>query len=1405
MVPLMHHRGGLSIRQRDSLRTKMRTILFDDDDLDDHPHGHDHTEKASSVFTALASALVNYLLMFGLCCAYGMIMFSDDHNQQHRALSVKMNLATAFIIGLLLAVASGVPVAIGGPDLTPVVFLGVFVDKMATHIAGELGLEYPTDGARRLAPSSAAEFCTGGHLSTHVEACDAYHRQLRATAIFATAVSSAALAALFLAMGRFRFSRHVSYLPTSIMEAFLSCVGYKVFMYALKFCNYRPEQFLIAVCVGVPLYFLKSLHVGNPALILPVGFVIPLLIFSSIMYVKGKDVDYARDIGWMFPEMENIAFYKVWTESVFMSDQINFKAWLQTLPDFAIMLVVCVLDCLLKISGTETKLPVKVDKDYEIQLVGAGNLLTCATGSAVGYMQLKFNVINYGILRNIKDRRAAVIYAVLCGACFFGTIAHINYLPRFFISSLLFFAGSGFVAENLWGSRRYLSLIEWMEVIIILVVFVITGQLLVAVVVGGFICGVSFILKYARVSAIEGVPMRGGELRVVERRGPLVQRYVRHITNSWLLVVRLKGYIFFASAQSLAAHFHQLLDQERQHNLSAYRRLKFIVFDCTMLDGMDASASKTMAKLVAEAASAKVRVLWTHLSPQFVKELGSRGLFQRKQDVLSDLAEAVVHVENLALKYLKRIELKWVALHPAFSQNQVLTRAHFAFEPFTQVFLTCTARIGCPWQYCSRLPLVGHHTLLWRKGEMNGMLYLVHSGSVALFEAMPAEEGGEEWASPVAVYRHGWFLNRETLMRAPSRYCGVALEDGEVICWDQEQWWKMASERPLMMSEILKAVMKQQERDSSDAVDHVGHLDTPFNRESAWDQMEHALARQISSTSFHSNEPVPAARFNYDTYLPEELTVHMRAMNTAHALGSLGLFEPTEGVDVHPPALPSSIRHELEIGFQTYCAGSGKETIAWEKVRDALMFAGIFHTELQGENDREPLTKTQFMEIGHEAVMAPLSSGHIRAIHQIFKQGDAEHQGSLGRHELLVLLRQTLAPTINAEEVDGIVTAWKGRDQTTRLDKTAFTAVMSMFIRRHTIYWKMLQGFREVLGKDDITEADSLTVEQLTTNKHIHIDVNQAEEMMWAADWRMRGHGDGKLLFWTEFLAAVVICCHRPAGGLPPHPRMPGQKPAAPEASVAVAPVTIPGLEHKSPARDTAPAAAAAPAEAAGGAHDVARGDWMDSPRPLQPLDGAAMDSALNSRGTGVFSDDEDSGEAVEGCRAKLHVLLEDPNSSLAANIVSMVTGILILVEVLAVILEPLISGHDSEQSSMEWRIWYTFEAVFTGFFTCDYLLRLFVADALGTQTVVSFLIALSNLCDVCAILPFYIELVLNAAWPDGGDTKDWFLRILRFLRVALMARVARLAKRSPLAAPVATVLVVTWGIYFKHEFLDQL
>jgi len=1421
-------------------------------DHDGDAKGHDHHEKPPSLANAVASAVINFLLMFGLCCAYGMIMFADDFNQRHRGLAIKMNLGTAFLIGLLLAIYSKVPVAIGGPDLNPVVFLGGMVHTISAAIAESLELDILSTvsssssshrmlGTARMlggggGSSSGPLFCDtywiahsvappgGRHLE---DLCEDYHVQLRATVIFTTVATSAILGSIFFLLGTFKLSRYVSYVPTSVQEAFLSCIGYKVFKYALEFCQYDLNQFIPAACVGVPLYFMKAYHIGNPAIVMPLGLLVPLGIFYAIVYGKGSNVEEMRAADWFFPEIPNAWWTLIYEDGYFKADKINFKACTKALPDVFIMIIVIVLDCMLKISSTETKMPVKTDKNYEITLYGMGNILTTLTGQTVGYMQLKFNVINYGVLGNVKDRRAGIIYSLMCGFCFFYSTELINYLPRLFLGSLLFFAGAGFVCENLWGSRKYLNFGEWLEILIILGVFILTGQLLYAVGVGVVLTGVGFIRKCAAVSAISGRPLHGAEVITHGSRGPLVQKSLEHIANSWLLVTKLHGFVFFASVQRVTDSMIMRIEDEKQ--LPEYERMKYLVFDCEQLDGLDVSAAKAMKKLTAEAATMGVHVYFAQLSPQLVKDFVMREIITHEKDIFPSLGEVVVYIEERVLVYCNSLHVQWVDLHPAFKLNKEMQLANAGPDPFHGILIGDSSRFNSPWRYCSKMKITGYRDVLFLNGQVDGNLYLVHAGMIGLFDNLPGKDSNnpDDWASPSKIYGHGRFLNIEALAGAQSHACAVALRSGEVVYWSQEQWWRMSREQPIMVRDILRAVMKQQVNEKAagsvaaqpqlNAVkDRAG--DSPlcktrtaassastgseagksgkvpaFRSRSTLEKVKDTLRghSSVSASSFEVHDeamtkiiagPKKQDHTTIDKdLLPRELLLQLQELEVAHCLSDRGFFDviPAGEVASHPE-MPVPVRRDLHNAFVTFCtvaaeeAGGKDATLPWGSITNALKYAGIFNTLLVDDDQKHPesLKEAEFMSLAHSAAMAKLSKNNVEVIHAIFRKFDKDGSNSLDLGELGQVFQKEMHPGhgLNVDTVDGIAAGFTVSDTAGvgKVTKDGFTMIMSRYIKKHEHHWVLLQGILAVFGKtygEVTSDTISHTEVERAVEENGHPEtVAQVKELLWAADWLRSGTGGGLDLTFDGFVAALNTFFLIPVDHCPPQ----------------VAPGTC-GIFEAPP--KTQPALGF-------NADDL----LLNFHTALAPRQGPRASTKHSTLHLDDVSDDEVEVSSQKELPLKMRIYraFEEPNSSNVAAVVSTVTSVLILISVILLIIQPIVRTTDP--SPQEEAVWFAFECFFTIIFTIELLIRFAVCNADGVRTRCDFIITPGNVTDFVAIIPGWLDIALGS-----GEESMRLLRIIRMARISRMARVARLANKSSLAAPVSMVLVVIWGIYMKH------
>mmetsp|Transcript_85513 Transcript_85513/g.151322 ORF Transcript_85513/g.151322 Transcript_85513/m.151322 type:complete len:1357 (-) Transcript_85513:177-4247(-) len=1341
-------------------------------------------QKPRSLLAAIAAAFINFMLMFGMCAAYGMIIFQADRHAAHRALGVKMCLSSAFVGGGLMAMLSGIPIAIGGSDLNPAVFYGTFVDVIAADLSSQLELESSYEEHQLSASTASAdEFCVGQHLSNHREGCASYHEQLRATTIFAVASSTALLGITYFTLGKLKLTRYMSLVPLSITEAFLSCIGYKVFSYALSFCDNEPVLFMTAATLGLLLYFCKALHIGNPSIVLPLGMVIPLAAFWIVASTTGTSMEQLRESKLLFTRMEDEPFYYVWTDSIAKPHQINFVAWSKTFPDLLVMLIVCTLDCALKLRATESKLPVKPDPDSEIMLFGLLNGPVACCGGAATYMQLKFNVISFGVMRNTEDRRAGLLHALMCGACYFISIEHFNYLPRPFLSALLYMAGAGFVTENLWGSRKYLHLSEWLEIVAILAVFILSGQLILAVLAGILLAGVSFIFKYAQVPSIAGHPLKGNEIITRERPvGEVAHQSMMGIAADWLLIIRLKGYVFFSSSQPILKCVEAHFKDEDEKSIPPYRRLKYIIFNAKILDGMDASGALTMLKIKRMASERGARVLWSNVEETLAAELKFRDLLET-EDRFDDLDSAVGFVERMILSYKADQQAQWRSIHESFGRDAKLMIQRIHFEPFREIFLSEGARMGCPWRYCSRKRIKKFETVLCRKGDLNRPLYLIHSGAVACWE------GSADKEKLRSVRRHGWFLNSQAAFGQPSAGDAVAVEDGEILCWSKEQWWHMASERPLMMMELMKAVMRQeiifrQEQDLDFLVQVENEEPFAFEKDDHKSDRHPSFNRQPSEDSLATPYDLSNV-FHRDAVktLPQ-LQSRLTDMHIANSLGELGFFEPKG--DTVLPKLPQVLRDDLMVAFFTFAelqdgnadtdstcsfsetGPSGADGRAYEKegfrsilpksrVIDALLHAGIFHV-LEEEVCDQDLLLQDFLSLGHECHLARLDSAHVLQIQWLCSRHD-KGTGQFAVVETAHMLKALFGVEFDVGINDAVLQCWGPETwPETHVSTEQFIGIVSWYVKRRERDWKLLQGIFHVLGTANLgADLQAVRLKQLLEPlSSADASPFSPEEMIWAADWIRNCEGEGQTLDPCGLLTVFLTNFQIDSIKLPPAPVLL-------ESAVRKA------AEWQDILGSTPPTSAEEASRYPG---------WYE----IMSLQASPKDVVVNLH--------EDAAPLEPNWAQVLLNLLDKPSSSQAAYRAYQCMASVVALSALCICLEPLLSGKYTEQSQDEKDMWLAADVFFATVFSMEVLLRFSATFALHPQlsTGFAFLARPQNLLDLVAVTEIFFDHFLDLA----------ILRTLyldRIPRLVRLSKVMRLANNNRSAlAPLTAVIMMIMG-----------
>lgn len=147
--------------------------------------------------------------------------------------------------------------------------------------------------------------------------------------------------------------------------------------------------------------------------------------------------------------------------------------------------------------------------------------------------------------------------------------------------------------------------------------------------------------------------------------------------------------------------------------------------------------------------------------------------------------------------------------------------------------------------------------------------------------------------------------------------------------------------------------------------------------------------------------------------------------------------------------------------------------------------------------------------------------------------------------------------------------------------------------------------------------------------------------------------------------------------------------------------------------------------------------------------------------------------------RAEVHNFIEDPQTP-PAKVVSTIVLATIVLSVVAFTMEtmPKMKTADAEKA------FFNIEVISTIVFTTEYMLRLWVCDVFGSQTRWDFVRDKTNIMDLLAILPFYVDMALSSVATDING-----LRVLRSIRLIRLFRVFKLGKYSTgMALMVATI-----------------
>ena len=462
-------------------------------------------------------------------------------------------------------------------------------------------------------------------------------------------VSSLVTGLVLVAVGHFRLSNLLRFIPYPVTAGFFAGTGWTVSLAALAVMSgmaldwetlprYLDAESLWKWGPGAAygLVLAVVMKRWNSIAVLFGSLVAVTLLFHLILLLLGLSAEDAEAAGLVLSGMPESGLWPTFGPSDFA--HIDWGVVAGHLPGVLAITVVTLLCLLLYMNGLEVATGVKVDLDREFRAAGLAGTVAGAGGSAPGAHSIVLCLASRKLGAD-TPWTAIVTFLALSLTLFFGS-ALLELVPKLLVGGLLFFLGIDLLDNWLFAIRRRVDWTDYGIVVLIALTIAVLG-FVEGIAVGLFAALALFAVRLSRMEVVEasltGRDLRSRKVRSVPDRAILIERGDR------IRIFRLHGYVFFGSV-------HRLVDR-LEEPLGASPRPSFIVLDCTGVLGFDFSSTSILCLYLRSACSCGVRLVFCAASDRFRSAVMQNLPFGIADSVLfdSDLDRALERCEDASI------------------------------------------------------------------------------------------------------------------------------------------------------------------------------------------------------------------------------------------------------------------------------------------------------------------------------------------------------------------------------------------------------------------------------------------------------------------------------------------------------------------------------------------------------------------------------------------------------------------------------------------------------------------------------------------------------------------------------------------------------------------------------------
>ena len=461
-------------------------------------------------------------------------------------------------------------------------------------------------------------------------------------------LSTAGFGLVLLLLGLLRLGKYAQLVPYPVIGGFLAGVGLLLLIATIRFLSGTspsleslPQFFSWpkTLCWAPSLLAAGLLYWGmkrvRHVLFLPTALGGVVILFYLVAGLSSFSLVSLRESGLVFDSMPAGAVGVAIQELTVA--KIDWSVVVGGLGKIGGLILVCTIGASVATTALEVGAETELEPNHELRAHGLANLAAALVGGLPAFT-LAGPSLAY-LRLGASGRLMAVLRPLFSLALGIAGLPLLGFAPKVMVGALLILFSFGLMDEWLVRARHRLSRSDYALIVMIAGIIALIG-FLPGVAAGVLVAVLDFQVKYSRLNVIKA-ELSGRDFRSDVERSASAEVVLRKFGER-VVTFEIQGFIFFGTAIGLLEHIRKRIE-------ASATSIEFVVLGFANVDGLDATAHFALRKLSTFAQRRRIRLLYSGLNGEAVKELRAANILDDQTLCFATTAMAVEWVENRLL------------------------------------------------------------------------------------------------------------------------------------------------------------------------------------------------------------------------------------------------------------------------------------------------------------------------------------------------------------------------------------------------------------------------------------------------------------------------------------------------------------------------------------------------------------------------------------------------------------------------------------------------------------------------------------------------------------------------------------------------------------------------------------